>query len=101
MKFSVKKPRENILNLARKLGYMPKKTTGKDFSFVRPLLGREYPRFHLYIKEGTERNTLLFNIHLDQKKPSYSGTPAHSGEYEGGVVEKEAERIKKIILDFV
>jgi len=34
---------------------------------------------------------------LDQKKPIYQGTPAHSGEYEGKVVEEETERIKQIL----
>lgn len=95
MKFNVKKPKENIRNLGRKLGYIPRSATGSELSFVRPLLGKEYPRFHLYIKE--EKDGLSLSLHLDQKKPSYKGTSAHSGEYEGGVVEEEAKRIKKII----
>ena len=97
MHFAVKKPDESILRLARKLGYMPTGSTNDELVFVRPLLGREYPRFHLYIKENKERNSLFFNLHLDQKKPSYKGSPAHSGEYKGELVEKEAERIKQII----
>ncbi|MDD3101811.1 MAG: hypothetical protein PHE59_01535 [Patescibacteria group bacterium] len=66
----------------------------KDFrsgqtSYIRRLRGYHYPRFHIYIENG------YFNLHLDQKAPSYEGTSAHSGEYEGRVVEEEAERIKK------
>lgn len=97
MRFIIKNPKDNTLNLARKLGYMPRGVLGEELIFVRPLLGRDYPRFHLYIKKDKEKNILLFSLHLDQKKPSYKGSRAHSGEYEGGLVEKEAERIKKII----
>lgn len=97
MKFSVKKPQDTILSLARKLGYMPRGVVGKEFEFIRPLLGRDYPRFHLYVKEDKESDTLWLSLHLDQKKPSYKGSSAHSGEYKGKLVEKEAERIKEIV----
>jgi len=97
MRFVVKNPQDNVLNLARKLGYMPRGIEGQELVFVRLLLGREYPRFHLYIKEDKEKNNLLFSLHLDQKKPSYSGSAAHSGEYKGELVEREAERIRKVI----
>ena len=42
------------------------------------------------------RETSL-NLHLDQKKPVYRGTVAHSGEYEGEIVAKEIARIKNIL----
>ena len=44
-----------------------------------------------------ENENLIFNLHLDQKRPIYKGVTAHSGEYEGEVVEEEAERFKKIL----
>jgi hypothetical protein len=40
---------------------------------------------------------LSFTIHLDMKQPSYAGSAAHSGEYNGPVVEDEAERIKRLV----
>ena len=40
---------------------------------------------------------MIFNLHLDQKKPTYEWHIAHSGEYDGELVEKEIERIKKIL----
>lgn len=43
--------------------------------------------------EETE-NALMVNLHLDMKKPSYAGTSAHAGEYDGALVEQEAERIR-------
>ena len=62
-------------------------------SFVRRLGGYFYPRFHVYLEED-KSGQLFYTIHLDQKKPSYEGAKAHSGEYEGQLVEQEAERIK-------
>ncbi|MCH8741726.1 hypothetical protein IH779_02400 [Patescibacteria group bacterium] len=95
MKFNVTRAKENILALARKLGYRPLSKTEEEFTCVRFLASSEYPRFHLYIKEN--KDELLFNLHLDQKKPTYAGSKAHSGEYTGAAVEREAERIKKIL----
>ena len=97
MKFIANKPKENVLHLARKLGYRPISSSEGELSCVRPLAGRDYPRFHLFLKEDREKKELSFSLHLDQKKPSYSGSPAHSGEYGGELVERETERIKKII----
>jgi len=99
MKFVIKNTKDNITNLTRKIGYFfigqDEKTS--ESSFIRPLGRSGYPRFHLYLKEDKENNELIFNLHLDQKRPIYKGTPAHSGEYEGKVVENEAERIKQIL----
>ena len=50
-----------------------------------------YPRFHVYIK--AESGSVIFDLHLDQKRPIYEGVTAHSGEYDGEVVEREAARI--------
>jgi hypothetical protein len=83
------------LNLTRKIGYFHLPEKSSELSFVRPLERSGYPRFHLYIKIDEEN--LIFNLHLDQKKPIYKSAPAHAGEYEGEVIEKEVERIKQII----
>ena len=95
MKFVCKKPKENIVNLARILGYRILKGTDSEFNFVRPLTGN-YPRFHLYLKDNG--GILNFSLHLDQKKPSYQGQTRHSGEYGGELVEAEKQRIEKILL---
>lgn len=55
-----------------------------------------YPRFHVYIK--TEGESVVFDLHLDQKRPIYEGVTAHSGEYDGEVVEREGERIKRSLV---
>jgi len=95
MKFTVNDIKENIPNLARKLGYRAIRSERGEFNCVRLLAGADYPRFHLFIK--TEGDKFSFNLHLDQKKPSYSGTHSHSGEYDGDLVESEAERVKKLL----
>lgn len=87
----------NVYNLMRQLGYHPHETGEEKFgesSFVRRLSSADYPRFHAYLEVA--RETLKISLHLDQKKPVYKGAIAHSGEYEGGLVEKEADRIKKM-----
>lgn len=63
-------------------------------SYVRRL-GGLYPRFHAYLEAGA--NGFTVNLHLDQKKPSYHGHIAHSGEYDGEVVEGETRRLKRAI----
>lgn len=86
-----------MIFLARSCGYRPIGSTPQgEGNFVRSFHGMEYPRFHLYIKNHGE-NAFLFSLHLDQKKPSYAGSTAHSGEYQGELVEAEAERIKHSI----
>jgi len=112
MKFALKGTfKENIYNLMRKAGYhfQRRDESKSELSFTRP--ARSYPRFHLYLKvEGEEsklssspfasareKDNLIFNLHLDQKRPIYKGAPAHAGEYEGEGVENEAERIKQIL----
>ncbi|MBI2013829.1 MAG: hypothetical protein HYS87_03320 [Candidatus Colwellbacteria bacterium] len=96
MRFEINKPREGVVSIARKIGYTPQRAAGpNEVSLIRPLERGGYPRFHLYVKELEK--ALLFNLHLDQKRPIYAGTSAHGGEYEGEVVEAEAARIKSTL----
>ncbi len=95
MKFIIKNAGENIVNLVRKIGYYFLKEEKDGLSFVRPLEKSGFPRFHLYTKESNEN--LIFNLHIDQKRPIYKGAPAHAGEYDGKIVETEAERIKNVL----
>ncbi|MFA5946692.1 MAG: hypothetical protein WC813_01570 [Patescibacteria group bacterium] len=83
---------QNPLAVLRKAGYSPFRDpqTGEE-SFVIRLTPEFYPRFHLYV-EG-DASSVSFNLHLDQKKPSYGEGHAHSGEYDGPTIEKEMARI--------
>jgi len=95
VKIALENFNENILNFIRTCGYFPiAKNADDEWNCARSLAGRDYPRFHLYIKK--EGDDLRVNLHLDQKKPSYAGASTHSGEYEGEVVEEEAKRIQEI-----
>jgi len=62
--------------------------------FIRPLRGAPYPRLHMSVIE--QSGHILCSLHLDQKKPSYAGSHAHSAEYDGPVLEEERERIIKL-----
>lgn len=96
MRFIIDKKRENIISIGRKIGYfLIKRSQENEFNFIRPMNANNYPRFHLYITEDGEK--CVFNLHLDQKKPSYEGSSAHNGEYDGETVEREAERIKMLL----
>jgi hypothetical protein len=92
MKIHIKKNslKGSLYNFLRQGGYMPFHN-----SYIKILSRSGYPRFHLYVNETD--NQYVLNLHLDQKKPSYGKETAHSGEYEGEVVEREAERIKELI----
>ena len=70
----------------------------KEESFVVRLGPDYYPRYHLYIQDASDH--LYLNLHLDQKKPSYEGTPMHGGEYEGPLVKKELLRLKDFIEEY-
>lgn len=96
MKFILKGPfLENLYSLMRQISYhfQGENEEKKELIFTRPAKG--YPRFHIYLKKDGEN--LVFNLHLDQKRPIYKGVAAHSGEYDGELVEKEAERVKEIL----
>lgn len=96
MRFSISKNGETIIRVARKIGYMMRQLDGtQEYDMVRLLSQNAYPRFHIYVKE--DNDNFVFNLHLDQKQPSYSGTHAHSGEYEGELVEAEGARIRQLL----
>lgn len=96
MKFTLLGPfNDNIYNLMRTIGYhfQRQETASSEFAFTRPRIG--YPRLHLFVK--MEGGNFLCTLHLDQKKPAYQGTHAHSGEYDGMIVENEVKRIMGLV----
>lgn len=86
----------SVYNLLRSCGYavFRDSRTGET-SYTRRLGGFGfYPRFHIYVSRESAEEIEL-NLHLDQKKASYEGQRAHSGEYDSEFVIREAERIKQ------
>ncbi len=95
MRFRVPDPRTPLPNLLRRAGYIPWTEGAGESSFIRRPGAGPYPRFHLYAR--SDGATVELNLHLDQKRPSYQGAHAHSGEYDGPPVEGEAARIQGLI----
>lgn len=93
MKYTLPHVAMNIHVVMQKAGYhFFRDPKSKKESYVSRLSRDYYPRFHVYFhgnKSGTE-----LDLHLDMKKPSYAGSHAHSGEYDGKLVEEEMERLK-------
>jgi hypothetical protein len=83
---------QNPVEILRKAGYafFRDPQSGEE-SFVVRLTPEFYPRLHLYVEHDSEQVT--FNLHLDQKKPSYGANTQHSGEYDGPIIESELKRI--------
>ena len=96
MKIVVQACKESLAGVLRKIGYSFKRfnESAKEASAVRALARGGFPRFHIYAK--IEGNRLYLNLHLDQKRPSYAGVRAHSGEHESPAVREEANRIKTL-----
>jgi hypothetical protein len=95
----------NPENFMRSAGYahIVDRLENKD-SYVRRLSGDHYPRFHVYIKEGLDRDNRLLaviSLHLDQKQASYAGNARHSAEYDGPVVNDEIERLKIALKKYI
>ncbi|MBI5022775.1 MAG: hypothetical protein HZC05_01245 [Candidatus Magasanikbacteria bacterium] len=99
MKITISAPQQTARQMARSLGYaeFDDPNTGQ-ISYTRRLSSNFYPRFHLYIEE--KKGQMILNLHLDQKQVSYQGHTAHSGEYNGELVEQEGERIKQEISKY-
>ncbi len=77
-------------------GFLKQDAQSGEFSFTKRAGGSDYPRFHAYVKK--EKGVLIINLHLDQKRPSYSGSHAHNAEYDGEMIENEMEIIKKTAI---
>lgn len=82
---------DNPRNLLRRASYGEHLGHEAQVSYVRRMSGADYPRFHVYLEESPRG--LSINLHIDQKKPSYQGSHAHAGEYDGPLVEQELDRI--------
>jgi hypothetical protein len=75
-------------------GYIRDRRSGSD-SFVRRLGSGFYPRLHMYVKENSSQ--IIFDLHLDQKQPSYAGSRMHNAEHDSETVEGEIVRLKNFI----
>ncbi len=97
MRLTFKNLKDSPVNILRREGYvfLRRDDATNEMSFVKRVGRADYPRFHIYVKTNPNGEVAV-NLHLDQKKPSYQGTAAHSGEYEGEILAKEARLIEEI-----
>lgn len=86
--------------LIRRAGYAEHRDRhSPEISYTHRLGPEFYPRYHVYIAERADG--VQFNLHIDQKQPSYGGgTHAHGGEYEGSTVEREAARLRAFVTNY-
>lgn len=99
MKITLNNFSKNPIDALRTCGYRydgPDEKTG-ELRFFRAFSSNPFPRFHIYAAINKSNKQFNATIHLDQKKPVYEGTAAHSGEYEGPLIEKEVERIQLLL----
>ncbi|MCD4704451.1 hypothetical protein K8R66_00025 [bacterium] len=98
MKFKVRvQLKDNLTNILRDIGYRlhPK----YEDSYIKRLSGiSHYPRWHIYVDE--KDGVYEFNLHIDQKKASYEGQTAHSGDYDDDLVKPEAKRIINLLVKY-
>jgi len=89
----------NIVIAMRRAGYLMlgDYEEGGELSFVKKINIHNYPRFHVYLKINSDDKTLIINLHLDQKKPTYQKARDHGADYEGVRVEQEIERLKSLL----
>lgn len=102
MKIAIQKLNVSPRNFLRQCGYLKISNPHKnnEISYARSLNpGRFYPRFHVYPE--TAGKSFSLSLHLDMKKPSYEGSAAHGGEYDGATVENESVRIKRVSEKFI
>ena len=72
MEFEIKNIKENITNVARKIGYLILEAKSpNEYNMVKKLTGNNYPRFHIYLRQRGDY--LDFNLHLDQKTAKLCG----------------------------
>lgn len=89
---------ENVINLMKRVGYfsLGRGREESELSFVRSIRSDNYPRFHVIVRSDAGKE-IVFNIHLDQRKPVHKGAVAHNADYDGPIIEEEIERIKSYL----
>ena len=93
---------DNALTFMRRAGYGYQKEGSGEVAFTRRMGASPFPRYHAYVSEadsrkpiaGSQQRELMINLHIDQKEPTYGGNRAHSGEYNGPVIQQECDRLR-------
>lgn len=95
-----KKFRQTPEVLIRRCGYIPwRDRFSGEIKFIRRLTLAFYPRFHIFYNFDTAGN-LILDLHLDARRPMHKKGIRTYEDAESEVVQKEAQRIKKILEKF-
>lgn len=94
MKLLLPKPNMNLRMWMRRAGYAEVPGAKGVTSYAKRVHTTPFPRYHCYLEDLGQEWTI--NLHLDMKAPTYEGSRAHSGEYEGPLIEQEAQRLFRI-----
>ena len=84
-------------NALRRCGYKPWRDQKGREAYIKRLTKDFYPRFHIIYTEDSQGYPIL-DLHLDYKRPVHARV-ARTYETDTEVVEREAERIKRILGD--
>ena len=82
-------------NILRRLGYGEDRKWNGQISYMKRISNSKFPHYHVYIED--KNGGLQINLHVDQKEATHEGSHAHSGEYDGKLVEDEMLYIAKYI----
>ena len=82
-------------NILRRLGYGEDRKWNGQISYMKRISNTKFPHYHIYIED--KNGGLQINLHVDQKEATHEGSHAHSGEYDGKLVEDEMAYITKYI----
>ncbi|MEK7519132.1 MAG: hypothetical protein AAB424_03895 [Patescibacteria group bacterium] len=67
----------------------------RNGSFAKRAGPGTFPRYHVYAE--VQGDQIRVSVHLDAKAPTYEGTSAHAGEYDGPLIEAEMSRIMRAV----
>lgn len=92
MRLAISLTGDTALTFMRRAGYGYQKEGSGEVAFTRRVGASPFPRYHAYTQqEGTQ---VTINLHLDQKETTYQGSRAHSGEYDGPLIQQELDRLR-------
>lgn len=87
---------DHARNIMRRLGYGEQQKSDGQISYVRRISSAAFPRYHAYV-EDLKGGGMQVNLHVDQKEATYKGSHAHSGEYDGSLVEREMQHLLSFV----
>ena len=97
MEIIVENPRYNETYFMRNCGYKPWRDPHSGVTnFIRRLGRGYYPRFHVKVRRD-DNHSLIFDLHLDARRPMHRKGVRSYEDSESNVVRAEAVRIQGLL----